>query len=172
MALGLSSCMSPDKMADFETDLISMNTFVDSIFGIGGADSLRLVTKTIRVNQGEAETRTIDNYNIKNDLDKLKAYDVATPRWADFIDTESRDSAGYTLTTYTTANERAPIRSVRFVRKNNKIESMAILSQKKTLISSQEMKINWSPDSGYSFENASQLLFRKPSVFRMDVSYK
>lgn len=171
LAFGLFSCMSPEKDAGFETDLISLNTLVDSIFSAEGGDSLRSVTKTIWVNRGEGETKALDNYNVKNDLDKLKVYNIATPRWADFVEVSSRDSAGFTLTTYTMANERAPVRSIRFVKKDSQIESVMILSLKKTLISSQEMKINWGLGSGYSFENTSQLLFRNPSVFRMKVAY-
>lgn len=170
-AFGLFSCMSPEKNVGFETELISLNTLVDSIFNAEGTDSLRAVTKTIWVNRGEGETRELDNYNIKNDLDKLKAYNIATPRWADFAEVSSRDSAGFILTTYTMVNERAPVRSIQFLKKEAKIESVRILSLKKTLISSQEMKINWGLDSGYTFENTSKLLFRNPRVFRMEVAY-
>src|SRR5680860_1608699 len=92
--LSLSGCISPEEAANFDTDLISLEGVVDSVFGAGEADSLRHVSKTIWVNQGEPETKDLDNYNIKKDLDQLKNYDVATPRWADFIVTSARDSAG------------------------------------------------------------------------------
>lgn len=163
--------MPTGDKAGFETDLISLTTVVDSVFDSGVQDSLRNVKKTIRVNKGDPETKNLSGYNIKNDLNKLKDFDVATPRWADFMQTTTRDSAGVTLIRYSTENDRAPVRFINIARTEDKILSVDVHSQKETLVSDQSMRIQWEIGSGYTIERTSQLLFRKPSVFHMDVRY-
>lgn len=110
-------------------------------------------------------------YNIKDDLDILNKYNVATPRWADFFETHKRDSAGYQLITYTTENKRAPVRMIKIVKENSETQSIQVVSHKKNLISEQEMRIIWDLRKGFSIQNTSQLLIRKPSEFRMEISY-
>lgn len=166
----MTGCISPDESATFETNLISMPAVVDSVFN-GRLDSVMGVTKTITVNEMEPETKTLEHYNIKNDLSILADYNVATPRWAEFIDVNSKDSAGYHLLTYTTKNEKAPIRFVKIIKEGSDVKSIEIRSGRHNLISDQEHKIKWDLGGRYSIQKTSQLLIRKPSVFRSVVSY-
>lgn len=167
----LTGCISPDESVTFETDLISMPSVIDSVFGGGALDSVVDVTKTITVNKLEPEKKDLDQYNIMEDLEVLTDYNVATPRWAEFIDVHSRDSAGLHLITYTTENKKAPVRFIKIIKKHHDIKSIEILSATHNLISDQEIKITWNLESQYSIQKTSQLLIRKPSVFRSVVSY-
>lgn len=167
----VTGCISPDESINFETNLISMPAVVDSVFSGGVLDSLLDVTKTIVVNKLEPESKQLDQYNIKEDLSVLTDYNVATPRWADFMEVHSRDSAGLHLITYTSANNKAPVRYIKISKKDNDVKSIEILSARHNLISDQEIKIIWNLESQYSIQKTSQLLIRKPTVFRSIVSY-
>lgn len=167
----LTGCVSPDDSITFETNLIGMSGVVDSVFGGGVLDSVLDVSKTIAVNELEPETKQLDQYNIKEDLSVLTDYNVATPRWASFMDVHSRDSAGLHLITYTSENKKAPVRFIKIIKKDNDIKSIEIFSARKNLISDQEIKIKWNLESQYSIQKTSQLLIRKPTVFRSVVSY-
>lgn len=171
LALCLTGC-APEKSVEFETDLVSTTSILDSIFIQKGEDSLRAVQKTITVNGVRPETQQIRQYNIKNDLDILKSYDLATARWADFVETDERDSAGLTLVTYTTTNDKAPVKKMHLVKYGHQIQSIQIHSLKKSIISEQTVDINWKLNQGYTLKNISKLLFRKPGYFKLEVHYQ
>ncbi|MBY5959988.1 hypothetical protein KUV50_17690 [Membranicola marinus] len=163
-------CVEPEDVTTFDTDLISLPAVVDSVFN-NGMDSLLNVTKTITVNDHPPESKKLVNYNIKEDLRILIDYNVATPRWADFMEVQRTDSAGLQLIRYTTDNKKAPVRNIRVVKKGNDIIAVKIRSNKKNLISEQAHTIVWNLGKSYSIQKTSKLLIRKPSIFRSVVSY-
>lgn len=171
LIISLIGCMNPDKSVDFETDLISLSSVVDSVFLLEESDSIHHVVKTIEVTGNSSETKEIPEYNILKDLELLKEFDIATPRWADFVHTSVRDSSGYTFIQYTIKNKQAPVNKITFVRHGDLIKSLRILSQKKSPVSQQKISFHWELGNRYTIRNESKLIFRKPSTFTMKVEY-
>lgn len=167
----LTSCLEPNKVTHFESDLISLSKVVDSFFLDGIQDSVVAVTKSIQVNTNQSETKQLQNYNIQNDLEILKEFDVATPRWAGFVQTNTKDSAGLELITYTMDNTRAPVQRISFVKNGDQLESLRVYGHKKSMVSEQKITINWILGNNYTLKNESHLIFRKQSTFTMNVSY-
>jgi len=168
-AFVILSCQDSEKNHEFDTELISITRFVDSFFLEN--DSIRSVTKTLIVNEGTPEIKTIEDYNIYEDLKMLKEFDVATPRWADFFEIKKTDGAGLEKVEYTTENKKAPASHLIFFRNNDTIQSVKIKSRKGTMISKQNTDIDWTPGEGYILRNHSKLLFQKPRTFQMEVRY-
>lgn len=166
-----TGCIDQEEAAHFETNLISLDKIVDSVFMTSSQDSVVSVTKTIQVNSRESETRQFQDYNIRNDLETLKEFDVATPRWADLVQTSVKDSAGLRLITYTIDNTRAPVQKISFVKDGNQLQSLKVYSQKKSMVSQQKTTVHWVLGENYTFQNESKLIFRKQSTFAMNVTY-
>lgn len=166
----VGGCIDPSTSTGFDTPLISLNQVLDSCFA-HGLDSVQTVTKTLIFSNEDPETRTLTKYNIHNDLDIIRKYDVATPRWADFVETTQRDSAGLMVIDYAMTNNRAPVRSMRFIKKGDQITDVKIHSRKKSVISSQDLRVEWTLNEGYTLTNESKLIFRKPTKFTMKVNY-
>ncbi len=171
LMMGVTGCMNPEKSAHFETDLISLNHLLDSVIAESGNDTLRDVSKTIQVSGNEPETRHISNHNILDDLNKLREYEIATPRWADFVKTTRRDSAGFELIRYTLTNKRAPVQHIVIAKKDGNVENLQVHSRKKSAVSEQQVEIDWNPGRGYVFSTESKLLFRQPNTFTMTVTF-
>src|SRR5690554_3649852 len=166
----VGGCIDASTSEGFETSLISLNQVLDSCF-THGLDSVQTVTKTLIFSNEDPETRTLTKYNIHNDLDIIRKYDVATPRWADFVETTQRDSAGLMVIDYAMTNNRAPVQSMRFIKKGDQITDVKIHSRKKSVISSQDLRVEWTLNEGYTLTNESKLIFRKPTKFTMKVNY-
>lgn len=166
----VGGCIDTSTSEGFETPLISLNQVLDSCFA-HGLDSVQTVTKTLIFSDENPETRTLTKYNIHNDLDIIRKYDVATPRWADFVETTQRDSAGLMVIDYAMTNNRAPVRSMRFIKKGDQITDVKIHSRKNSVISSQDLRVEWTLNEGYTLTNESKLIFRKPTKFTMKVNY-
>lgn len=163
-------CLQSNEKSEFETDLISIGYILDSCFS-HDFDSIRTVTKTIEFTNEPPETRKLEAYNIHKDLELIRKYDIATPRWAEFVTTTRKDSAGLTLIDYHISNNRAPVRSISIVKMGDLIQSLDIFNEKNSVVSQQNLRINWVLKSGYSIANESKLFFRKPSKFKMKVEY-
>lgn len=170
LVLMCTSCIDPEEAAEFETNLISVGQLLDSVFQ-HQLDSTQAVTKTLKLSSQKTETQELESYNILNDLEIIRKYDVATPRWADFVETTRRDSAGLTLIQYNVENKRAPVRTMSFLKKGETIQNLKIFSRKKSVVSHQNIWLDWTPESGYTLINESKLIFRKPSKFTMKVTY-
>lgn len=166
----VGGCIDASTSEGFETPLISLNQVLDSCFA-HGLDSVQTVTKTLIFSNEDPETKTLTKYNIHNDLDIIRKYDVATPRWADFVETTQRDSAGLMVIDYAMTNNRAPVRSMRFIKKGDQITDVKIHSRKNSVISSQDLRVEWTLNEGYTLTNESKLIFRKPTKFTMKVNY-
>lgn len=166
----VGGCIDASTSEGFETPLISLNQVLDSCFA-HGLDSVQTVTKTLIFSNEDPETKTLTKYNIHNDLDIIRKYDVATPRWADFVETTQRDSAGLMVIDYAMTNNRAPVRSMRFLKKGDQITAVKIHSRKNSVISSQDLRVEWTLNEGYTLTNESKLIFRKPTKFTMKVNY-
>lgn len=166
----VGGCIDASTSEGFETPLISLNQVLDSCFA-HGLDSVQTVTKTLIFSDEDPETKTLTKYNIHNDLDIIRKYDVATPRWADFVETTQRDSAGLMVIDYAMTNNRAPVRSMRFLKKGDQITAVKIHSRKNSVISSQDLRVEWTLNEGYTLTNESKLIFRKPTKFTMKVNY-
>ncbi len=166
----VGGCIDASTSEGFETPLISLNQVLDSCFA-HGLDSVQTVTKTLIFSDEDPETKTLTKYNIHNDLDIIRKYDVATPRWADFVETTQRDSAGLMVIDYAMTNNRAPVRSMRFIKKGDQITDVKIHSRKNSVISSQDLRVEWTLNEGYTLTNESKLIFRKPTKFTMKVNY-
>lgn len=170
LVLMFTSCIDPEEAAEFETDLISVSHLLDSVFQ-HELDSVQTITKTVLLSDQKSETQQLEDYNVLNDLEIMKKYDIATPRWADFVETSQRDSAGMTLIHYTIQNKRAPVRTMSFIKNGDRVEHLKIYSRKKSVVSQQNLWVEWTPKSGYTLTNESKLIFRKPSKFTMKVIY-
>lgn len=170
LVLMLGSCVDPEEAVEFETNLISVSHLLDSVFQ-HQLDSTQTVTKTLKLSNQKTETQELENYNILTDLEIMRKYDVATPRWADFVETTRRDSAGLTLIQYNVENKRAPVRTMSFLKKGDTIQNLKIFSRKKSVVSHQNLWLDWTPESGYTLINESKLIFRQPSKFSMKVNY-
>jgi len=166
----VGGCIDASTSEGFETPLISLNQVLDSCFA-HGLDSVQTVTKTLIFSDEDPETKTLTKYNIHNDLDIIRKYDVATPRWADFVETTQRDSAGLMVIDYAMTNNRAPVQSMRFIKKGDQITDVKIHSRKNSVISSQDLRVEWTLNEGYTLTNESKLIFRKPTKFTMKVNY-
>lgn len=170
LVLMLSSCVDPEEAVEFETNLISVSHLLDSVFQ-HELDSVQNITKTVLLSDQKTETQQLEDYNVLNDLEIMKKYDIATPRWADFVETSRRDSAGLTLIDYTMQNKRAPVRTMSIIKNGNHVEHLKIYSRKKSVVSQQNLWMEWTPKSGYTLTNESKLIFRRPSKFTMKVAY-
>lgn len=168
----LNSCVTSDEEAGFQTDLVSVRQVLDSVFQEGNADSIRTVTKTITVNQKSPETRKLESYNILDDLRMLRDYDIATPRWAEFYQvTRDGESRQTSKITYTTENEKAPVRKMVIEKTGKEIKRIYLVGEKTNMISRQIIEIDWRPAEGYSIDSRSALLFQKSRGFEMEVEY-
>src|SRR5690606_41408360 len=123
-----------EEAAHFETNLISLDKLVDSVFMASRQHSVVSVTKTIQVNSLESETRQLQEYNIRNDLETLKEFDVATPRWADLVQNSVKDSAGLRLITYTIDNTKAPVQNISLVKNDNRLQRCKVSTHKKSMV--------------------------------------
>lgn len=168
----LNSCITSDDEIEFQTDLVSVGQVLDSLFHEGNADSIRTVAKTIIVNQKSPETRNLENYNILDDLRMLRDYDIATPRWAEFYQvTEEEEGRQTSKMTYTTENEKAPVRKMVIEKAGKDIKRIYLIGEKRNMISRQVTEIDWRPAEGYSIDSRSALLFQKSRGFEMEVEY-
>src|SRR5690625_5634600 len=68
------SCQETTESTDRNSEMISVSQLVDSFFIQN--DSVRAVMKTLRVNEGQSESKDLENYNVYEDLRVLKDYDV------------------------------------------------------------------------------------------------
>jgi|GEM_PF-3005054 len=165
------SCQETTESTDRNSEMISVSQLVDSFFIQN--DSVRAVMKTLRVNEGQSESKDLENYNVYEDLRVLKDYDVSVPRWADFFEIgQTVDSSGIEKIEYKTEHEKAPAQEVVVYRAKDTIRSVQIRSHRSTLISSQKVDVDWMIGEGYRLRNESKLLFQKPRVFQMDVDYR
>lgn len=168
----LNSCITSDDEIGFQTDLVSVGQVLDSLFREGNADSIRTVTKTITVNQKNPETRKLEHYNILDDLRMLQDYDIATPRWAEsYRVTRNEEGEQTSKVTYTTENEKAPVRKMVIEKTGKEIKRVYLIGEKRNMISRQITEIDWRPTEGYSIDSRSTLLLQKSRGFEMEVEY-
>lgn len=171
LSLLIISCQETTESTDRNSEMISVSQLVDSFFNQN--DSVRAVVKTLTVNEGQPESKNLENYNVYDDLRMLKEYDVSVPRWADFFEIgEMVDSSGMEKIQYSTDHEKAPAQEMIVHREKDTIRSVQIRSRRSTLISSQKVDVDWVIGEGYRLRNESKLLFQKPRIFQMDVEYR
>lgn len=152
----LSACTSHDKTAE----KIGLNFNIPHYLNseVSRLNGLRSgVIKKINLNN-EKDSLIINTVNWTKELELFAAIDLNKAAWKDHFLCDTLRVANTVIVTYKAKINSIPVRQVKLIYFNRKLESLRIVKQSDNFIVKSSSQLIYQPSSGYSYKSFQSIL--------------
>jgi hypothetical protein len=157
--LFITGCVNPEEVVVNSAELyFDIPTFVKNY---ENTHSNAKVTKKVVLNNKE-ETQEIADYNLKQELDLMSAFDINKPSMGGkYTKNEIQEDNGAIRTVYSANEKDLKTQEVEVIRSQNEIVTIKITGAQKTILSENNQSIIFAPEKSYHLLSEDKNTFGK-----------
>lgn len=156
LVVNFNACTSQDKKAE----KIGLNFNIPHYLNSEASRLNRLrsgVIKKIYLNK-EQDSLTINSVNWTKELELFAAIDLNKAAWKDQFLCDTLSVANTVIVTYKAKINSIPVRQVKLIYFNGKLESIRIVKQSDNFIVKSSSQLIYQPSSGYTYKSFQSIL--------------
>lgn len=169
IAFSISSCQV-EKVDNNLQPFFDFNDFLET--EIASLSNLKSIKKKVSIN-GKINEQTLDNFNLKKDLEIFRNANINKVAWLDKYEVDSTKNNLDQLTElkYNALDEKLKIREFSIKYKNNKVSSISIKNLSSNQVTLLDQYLQYFPGEGYSVESNQKVTMTDKQSLKIEVEY-